>query len=418
MGANLILQSRMEELGLTQDELARQLNKALLQITGRPGEISSRTIRNLLSGRHSRPIGRTCAALEHVFGCPVEELGFSAPRSMQRPPEDPVRRRDFIASTTGTAAAAAVPITKHRRSVGMSDVARATASMNELVAADDRQGGHTGLAAIALQGRSRVLELQQRNASDRVRRALYALAAEYTTIAAWSCIDLRELDRAQKYLHESTTFAGLSQDPSTGMRVWINMAMLAYQRRNWTEQLAAAQAAEASLAARKDPFFGSMGRARVALAHATLGDTRAAERSLGVAQSTLRKAGEEDHPRWTAFYGSAELDHLAAIILNHSGKHAKAEAMAHHALARIPHTFRRNRALATCQLALAQLRQGEPEQATQTAASVFAIMNGSPLPGRMRTLIGDFHRDLFSMAPSTTYARDWADRMRDEWSRA
>ncbi|MDX3763354.1 helix-turn-helix transcriptional regulator [Streptomyces sp. AK02-04a] len=74
----------MEELGLTQDELARQLNKALLQITGRPGEISSRTIRNLLSGRHSRPIGRTCAALEHVFGCPVEELGFSAPGSMQR----------------------------------------------------------------------------------------------------------------------------------------------------------------------------------------------------------------------------------------------------------------------------------------------------------------------------------------------
>ncbi len=118
-----------------------------------------------------------------------------------------------------------------------------------------------------------MLELQQRNASDRVRRALYALAAEYTTIAAWSCIDLRELDRAQKYLHESTTFAGLSQDPSTGMRVWINMAMLAYQRRNWTERLAAAQAAEASLAARKDPFFGSMGRVRVALAHATLGDT-------------------------------------------------------------------------------------------------------------------------------------------------
>ncbi|MCX4429056.1 helix-turn-helix domain-containing protein [Streptomyces mirabilis] len=417
MGANLTLQSRMKELGLTQDELAGQLNKALLQITGRPGDISSRTIRNLLSGRSSRPIGRTCAALERVFGCPVGELGFNAPRSMQHPPEDPVRRRDFIASTTGTAVAA-VPITKYRQSVGMSDVARVAASMNELVAADDHQGGHAGLAITALEGRSTVLELQQRNASDRVRRALYGLAAEYTTIAAWSCIDLRELDRAQTYLHESTTFAGLSQDPSTGMRVWINMAMLAYQRRNWTDQLAAAQAAEASPAARKDPFFGSMGRARVALAHATLGDTKAAERFLGAAQSTLRKVGEEDHPRWTAFYGSAELDHLAAIILNHSGKHAKAEAMAHHALARIPRTFRRNRALATCQLALAQLRQDEPEQATQTAASVFAIMNGSPLPGRMRTLIGDFHRDLFSVAPSTTYARDWADRMRDEWSRA
>jgi transcriptional regulator with XRE-family HTH domain len=417
MGANLILQGRMQELGLTQDELAGQLNKALLEITGRPGEISSRTIRNLLSGRHRRPIGRTCAALERVFGCRVEELGFSAPRSMQGPPEDPVRRRNFIASTTGTAAAA-LPIVKQRRSVGMSDVSRVAANMNRLVEADDHQGGHAGLAAAALRGRADVLALQQRNASERVRRALYALAAEYTTIAAWSCIDLRDLDRAQNYLHESTAFAGLSQDPSTSMRVWVNMAMLAYQRRNWPEHLAAAQAAEASSAAHRDPFFGSMGGVRVALAHATLGDTRAAQRSLGAAQTTLRKAGEVDHPRWTAFYGAAELDHLAAIILNHSGLHASAEAMAHQALARIPDTFRRNRALATCQLALAQLRQGEPEQATKTAANVFALMEGSPLPGRMRTLIGDFHRDLFSMAPSTTYARDWADRMRNEWSRA
>ncbi|MEU0678031.1 hypothetical protein ABZ330_35200 [Streptomyces sp. NPDC006172] len=109
--------------------------------------------------------------------------------------------------------------------------------------ADDRQGGHTSLATAALEGRAKVLELQQRNAGETVRRALYALAAEYTTIAAWSCIDLRDLDRAPMYLHESTTFADLSQAPPTGMRVWVNMAMLAYQRKNGSEQLAAAQAA-------------------------------------------------------------------------------------------------------------------------------------------------------------------------------
>lgn len=33
---------------------------------------------------------------------------------------------------------------------------------------------------------------------------------------------------------------------------------------------------------------------------------------------------------------------------------------------------------------------------------------------RMRTLIGDFHRGLFVLAPSASYARDWADRMRTE----
>src|SRR5215212_4924988 len=98
MGVNAILQSRMRQLGLTQDELADRCNKALLEITGRPGDMSSRTIRNLLNGTSRRPIGRTCTALERVFGCPVADLGFSAPSSMQHPPEGPVRRRDFIVS--------------------------------------------------------------------------------------------------------------------------------------------------------------------------------------------------------------------------------------------------------------------------------------------------------------------------------
>ncbi|MGW0705781.1 XRE family transcriptional regulator [Streptomyces sp. NPDC002643] len=328
-----------------------------------------------------------------------------------------MRRRKFIASTAGTAVTA-VPVAKQQRSVGMSDVARAAAGMNALVEADDRQGGHTALASAALKCRAEVLDLQRRNASERVRRALYTLATEYTSMTAWFYIDLRELDLAQKYLHESTTFAGLSQDPHTQMRVWNNMTLLARQRKNWPEALAAAQAAQASTAARRDPFFNSLGHARAALAHADLGNTRASQRSLGAAQDALGKAPAEQRPRWAAFYGKAELDGLGAIILNRNGKPSEAEAMAHRALARMPREFRRNRALATCQLAIAQLHQEEPERATETAANVFTIMEGTPLPGRMRTLIGDFHRDLLRVAPSSPCARDWADRMRDKWSRA
>lgn len=415
MGVNTVLRDRMAQLGLTQEQLAERLNDALREITGRPGDTSARAVRNLLNGSSRRPIGRTCAALERVFGCSVEDLGLTAPRSMPRAP-----RRSFMISTARTAVAATsvvVPVARQRRAVGMTDVARATAGMDALVEADDRQGGNARLAEQALEGRARVLELQTRNASDRVRRSLYAVAAEYTTIAAWSCIDGRNLDRAQTYLHESTTFAGLSQDPATTMRVWVNLAMLAYQRKDWPGQLAAAQVASACPAARRDPFFRSLGRVRVGLAHAALGDPRAARRALGAAQDSLHKAADEARPRWTAFYGTAELNHLAAIIFNLNEASHDAEAMAHRALARMPDDFQRNRALATCQLALAQLRQGEPEQATATATAVFATMNGAPLPGRMRTLIGDFHRELFRLAPSTAYARDWADRMRDEWSR-
>ncbi|UIX31739.1 helix-turn-helix domain-containing protein [Streptomyces sp. GQFP] len=419
MGANAILKSRMEELGLTQEELAGRMNSALAEITGRPGDVSARTVRNLLNGTSRRPIGRTCAALERVFGCPVEDLGFSAPRTMHHPQEDPVRRRTFIASATGTAAAAAaVPLIAQRRAVGMADVARAAAGMNALVEADDRQGGHGELEKAAVKGRNSVLELQQRNAGERVRRALYALAAEYSTIAAWSCIDARNLDQAQRHLNESATYAGLSQDGPTEMRVWVNLSMLAYQRQNWPEALAAAQAAQASSTARRDPFFDSLARARAALAYSALGDGRTAVRSLGAAQDAFTRTPERERPRWTAFYGQAELDHLGAVVHYNSGHHTHAEAMAYRALAKIPTAFRRNRALATTQLALAQLHQGDAEQAVVTAADVFTIMGGDPLPGRMRTLIGDFHRGLFVLAPSASYARDWADRMRTDWSRA
>lgn len=416
VAVNAELKKRMRELGLTQEELARQMNAALAELTGRPGDVSARTVRNLVNGASRRPIGRTRVALERVFGCAAEDLGFSPLRTAV-PQEDPVRRRTFITSAAGTTAAAAMPFLSQRRTVGMSDVSRDAAGLAELVATDDHQGGHAELEKRAVAGRAGVLELQDRNATESVRRSLFAMAAEYTTIAAWSCIDARALDRAQQYLHEATTYAGLSQDSHTEVHVWINMTMLAYQRRNWPETLAAAQAAQATRAARRDPFYGSMGHIRTSLGYAVLGDGRAALRSLGTARDTLDKASEGERPRWTAFYGAAEVDHLASVVHSHVGEHARAEATAHRALARIPPAFRRNRALATARLALAQLHQGDAELATATAADVFAIMDGDPLPGRMRTLIGDFHRDLFTLAPSTTYAREWGDRMRSEWSR-
>lgn len=100
-------------------------------------------------------------------------------------------------STTGSTAAA-VPLVTPRRTVGTSDMVRVAAGMNALIEADDRQG------------RNGVLELQHRNADERIRRALHALATEYTIVAAWSCIDARTLDQAKSYLNESATYVGLS----------------------------------------------------------------------------------------------------------------------------------------------------------------------------------------------------------------
>ncbi len=88
----------------------------------------------------------------------------------------------------------------------------------------------------------------------------------------------------------------------------------------------------------------------------------------------------------------------------------------HRALAMLPAQYRRNRAMATARLALAQACQGEIEQACDTTGDVFVLMARHPLPGRLRVVLGDFHRHLFTIAPSATVAREWTDRYRSEWS--
>ena len=164
MGANEELKRRMAELNLTQVELAHRMNVVVEHLTGRYGTFQERTVYNLVSGATRRPQGRTRVALEAVFGCKTEELGFTP----HPKPEEPVRRRTFLTSTTGTAAAVAVPGTAPRHTVSMSDVRRLRAGLEALVALDDHKGGHTALEDAALAGARTVLDAQHGSASERV----------------------------------------------------------------------------------------------------------------------------------------------------------------------------------------------------------------------------------------------------------
>ncbi|MEU0671988.1 hypothetical protein ABZ330_03725 [Streptomyces sp. NPDC006172] len=130
------------------------------------------------------------------------------------------------------------------------------------------------------------------------------------------------------------------------------------------------------------------------------------------------RAEARPRPSWISFYGPAELHALTGIVRNRLGQPAEAEAASHRALSALPVAYRRNRAMTTVDLAIAQLHQGDAEQACATTEDAFTLMSGSPLPGRLRVLLGDFYRDLLTLAPSTTVAREWADRYRSEWSPA
>jgi hypothetical protein len=411
----------MREADLKQAELADAVND-YLRDRGHEGTVSDRTVRHWLTGKTRWPHPRQREALEALFGTAAEALGFIRPAARSSPPtgpEQPVLRRTFVSAATGTTAAVISPFAGAPTRVGTSDVIRLRSGLDALMALDDTRGGHESLEQAALAGASKALGMQQQAASQRIRLRLFSVAADYTATAAWSALDARQSDRAEQHLSHALYLAGLAQDTVAEMRVWNSFAMLAHQRQHFTQAVDSAQAAQATAVTRRDPLYASLAHARAAVGYSNIGDRQASLRSLGYAQEALAKADKaEPRPSWMAFYGPAELNAITAIVRDRIGDAAEAEAASHQALSSIPEQFRRNRALATARLALAQLHQRDIDQACATAATAFTTMSGTPIPGRMRSLLGDYYRDLIALAPDDPVTREWGDRYRLEWSRA
>ena len=380
MEGNASLISAMREADYKQAELAEAVNHEL-RSAGHEGSVSDRTVRNWVTGKTRWPHPRQRAALEAVFGCTAEELGFRPPPARSTTePESPVRRRTFFSATTGTAIAAVAPDTRTTR-VGSSDVIRLRSALDALMALDDSRGGHESLERAALAGAEEALGKLDQAASQRIRQRLFSLAADYTATAAWSALDARRLDLTQRHLDRALYLAGMAKDPLAEMRVWNSYAMLAHQRREHAKAVDAGHAAQATAITLRDPLFASLAHARTAIGFSNLGDEQAAIRSLGYAWEALDKVTfDEPRPSWVAFYGGAELSAMSAIVKDRIGRPADAEAESHRALGTIPKQFRRNRALATTRLALAQLHQRDIDQACATASKVFDLMAGTRFP--------------------------------------
>ncbi len=413
MGANAILRRRMEELGLTQEELARRMNQALQEITGKPGDVSARTVRNLLGGKTKRPIGRNCAALERVFGCPTEDLGFSPPRTAA-PQEDPVRRRTFITSAAGTTAAVAAPALASPKRVGHSDVARLEAKFAAIVAQDHRYGGRVSIETQASALAGEALSLLQRGAtSQRVRSSIYTCAASFTSSALWAAIDGRRFNEAQRYLDRASSLAAMSGDPAIQFRIWSHAGSLYRHLGRPIDALAANDVARTLPITRRDPLFASLGHARHAAIFGLTGDRIAVRRSIDKAQAAYGRAEPDiERPTWmTAFFDQAEIESLALTAHLGLGDYARAEAHAHRSIALLRPHMQRSRAIATARLAHAQLGQGDLEPAVSTAMTITSGASSSH--PRVARMLNEFGDKLRSAALHSKAAETWDQYIHD-----
>lgn len=338
------------------------------------------------------------------------QLGFR-PKGRQpdpsSPEEDPVYRRRFLAAATSAGVSIAAPSGARRR-LGSTDVDWWSAKLAGWIAMDNKYGGTSELERLAAQHAQRVIELQQHSvASQRVRSALYTVAAAFSNNSMWAAVDGQRLDIAQQHLYQTVTLAGLSNDASTQLRVWGHAAILYKQLGRPTDALAAAEVSRSNPITRRDPFYASLTTARVACYHAQAGEKTSALRGLDLAQAALSRCDTQvQRPSWTGFYDQAELDHLA--MLAHLNMHSwvAAEQHAHRSLAYLRPGMERNRALVHAHLALAQLGQGDIEPAVASAQSVPVAMAER---GRIRKLLNTFSLRLGALAPDSIENRNWTD---------
>ncbi|MFF4648198.1 helix-turn-helix domain-containing protein [Streptomyces sp. NPDC001389] len=409
MAANAVLKARMSELGLTQDELARQMNTALQRLGGRPGDVSARTVRNLLNGTTRRPIGRSCVALEAVFGCPVADLGFSPPRTAA-PPEDPVLRRTFLLAATGTAAAA-IPARPLR--LGQSDADRFHREYTELLRDDSRLGGTRRIENKAVELAARTQSsLASGGASDRIRRQMYRLASDVTCLAAFAAIDARAPQRARAHLDRALTLAGLARDGETMYRVWDHLMLASSQRENHAEAAAGAEVMKQSSVARRDPLYASLGYMRQANALARLHQPAESLRAMNLAEKAFGRSRNEQPSGWIAFYSPAEFDALSSYVWTALGEHARAESCLHRTLAALPDDMVRNKALFTAHLSLTQARQGEVELACATGRRSYGML--LPASGSQRTTntLARTRQDIEATGTKAPEAVSWIEESR------
>lgn len=418
---NKIFREKMAEAGFTQTELAEAVN-ADLRAAGYEGTVSDRTVRTWLTGKSRWPHRRQRAALEAVFRCPVNELGFTPrqePATIHMPAsEDPVLRRRFISASTGTALSATVGAPAHvgTRRVGTSDVEQLQDKFAVIVASDHRYGGKLTIETQAASLAGEALALQaQGGASQRVRGALFGCAASFTSSAMWAATDGRRFDAAQRHFHRAASLASMSGDPSIQFRIWSHAGSLYRHMGRPSDALAANDVARNLPITRRDPMFASLGHARHAAIYGRMGDSRAVCQALNHAHDAFERADPgEQRPMWmNAVCDRAELEELALSAHLSLGNHDTAEALAHRSLALLRPHMRRDRAIVTVRLAHAQLGQDDLEPAVATAMS---IPNGPDQHPRVVAMLRDFGRALILAAPSGRLTRAWDQYTLDAWS--
>ncbi|MER6480892.1 XRE family transcriptional regulator [Streptomyces filamentosus] len=410
---NVALEEWMKERGYSSNDLAKEVNSRLEELTGKVGTYDGRRVRDWRAGRVRWPSAATRRILADLSGKPPTALGFIPPSRTPRaaaPQEDPMYRRTLVVGAVSAAVAAASPKTTSARTIGMSDVERLRDKFTAVIASDHKRGGQLDIEQRATTLADTALNLQNAgSATQRVRSSLYATAASFRSSAMWAAIDGRRFKDALAHMREAQLLAELSGDQAIKFRIWSHAGTLYRHMGRPADARAANDVARQLHLTRRDPMFASLGLARQLAIQGTAHELRSLPRTFDEARNAMDRADPgAPRPVWLlAFWDEAELHSLALSAHLAAGDWVTAEYHAHQCLASLRPHMERSRAITTSRLALAQLAQKDVEAATHTAMKVKA--EAATQHPRVSRMLQEFGAALRAMAPGSTTAHTWTE---------
>jgi transcriptional regulator with XRE-family HTH domain len=301
-----------------------------------------------------------------------------------------VGRRDFLSGSSVAASALVEPSRDWLISspdsqvarqagprVGQSDVAAVKAMTQALVDLDHQYGSGHVRPVVVHYLNSVVSGLLAGSYREAVGRELFAAVARLTELAGYMAIDTGQPGLAQRYYIQALRLAQAAGDRGYGGYVLAaSMSHLAAQLGNPREIAQLARAAQEGARGRVTPRAEAMFYAAEARGHALMGDARAAQAASGRAVGALEAADPNsgDDPAWIAHFDEAYLADELAHCHRDLGQAEAAARRAEEALARLPETKARRRAIGYVLLATALVQKREVEQACHTGLKAVELL--------------------------------------------
>lgn len=277
--------------------------------------------------------------------------------------------------------------------------------LEDLWILDDLIGGDQ-CARLADADLRMVLTMLERGSySSSIERRLYSAAAGLCRMAGWAAFDGGSPAAAERYWHAGLRAAKQARDVDGGVYILSNMAMQRYYGGRGREAIELLDASRVSRGRLSRTVLAMLDTWQVR-AHAVLGESAQAARSLASAEAHWERRRPEDDPGWIYWMDRPATTiepNLAMIQLDQPGE---VERNLAHWLDKDGPEYPRDHALALTVIASAQLAMGELDTAIGTGRKALALLRSID-SGR----VSDELRMLLDRLPDDRAARGFHDEV-------